>query len=101
MQTGKEGQTPRYPTPQELWNLTFPTVNAWGTESMLPDNDLATILRVPLLYIRPRKLFWHYERGSRARLNSLPAQGLISSVLLVQWFKVFGTYRKIARARAH
>ena len=34
-------------------------------------------------------------------LNSLPAQWLISSVLLLQWFKVFGTYRKIARARAH
>jgi type I restriction enzyme, R subunit len=29
MQTGKEGETPSYPTPEELWNLTFPTVNSW------------------------------------------------------------------------
>ena len=30
---------------------------------------------VTLLYIRPRKLFWHYERGSRApaKLTSRPA----------------------------
>ncbi len=29
MQTGKEGETPRYPTPEELWNLTFANANAW------------------------------------------------------------------------
>jgi type I restriction enzyme R subunit len=29
MQTGKEGATPSYPAPEELWNLTFPTANAW------------------------------------------------------------------------
>ena len=36
----------------------------------------------PLLYIRPRKLFWHYERGSRARLNSLPDQGRSARALV-------------------
>jgi type I restriction enzyme R subunit len=29
MQTGKEGEAQRYPTPDELWNLTFAKVNAW------------------------------------------------------------------------
>ena len=29
MQTGKEGELPRYPTPDELWNLTFAEANAW------------------------------------------------------------------------
>jgi len=29
MQTGKEGEDPRYPTPDELWNMTFAEANAW------------------------------------------------------------------------
>jgi type I restriction enzyme R subunit len=29
MQTGKEGDLPRYPTPDELWNLTFAEASAW------------------------------------------------------------------------
>ncbi|MBU1185127.1 MAG: DEAD/DEAH box helicase family protein [Proteobacteria bacterium] len=29
METGKEGELPRYPTPDELWNLTFAEQNAW------------------------------------------------------------------------
>jgi type I restriction enzyme, R subunit len=29
MQTGKEGDLPAYPTPDELWNLTFAEANAW------------------------------------------------------------------------
>ena len=29
MQTGKEGEQPRYPTPDELWNKTFAKANAW------------------------------------------------------------------------
>jgi type I restriction enzyme R subunit len=29
METAKEGETPKYPTPDELWNLTFAKVNAW------------------------------------------------------------------------
>ncbi len=29
MQTGREGVQPRYPTPDELWNLTFATANVW------------------------------------------------------------------------
>jgi type I restriction enzyme R subunit len=29
MRTGKEGETGRYPTPEELWNLTFSEANAW------------------------------------------------------------------------
>jgi type I restriction enzyme, R subunit len=29
MQTGKEGELPRYPTPEELWALTFAQANAW------------------------------------------------------------------------
>ena len=29
MQTGKEGELPRYPTPDELWNVTFAEHNAW------------------------------------------------------------------------
>ena len=29
METGKEGETPAYPTPDELWNLTFAKANAW------------------------------------------------------------------------
>ncbi len=29
MQTGSEGEQPRFPTPDELWNLTFAKTNAW------------------------------------------------------------------------
>jgi type I restriction enzyme, R subunit len=29
MQTGKEGEVPRYPTPDELWAKTFAEANAW------------------------------------------------------------------------
>ena len=29
MESGKEGETPSYPTPDELWNMTFATENAW------------------------------------------------------------------------
>jgi type I restriction enzyme R subunit len=29
METGKEGETPCYPTPDELWNMTFANANAW------------------------------------------------------------------------
>src|ERR1700732_3260621 len=29
METGKEGEQPRYPTPDELWNLTFADQNSW------------------------------------------------------------------------
>ncbi len=29
MQTGKEGEVPHYPNPEELWNLTFAEQNAW------------------------------------------------------------------------
>ena len=29
METGIEGELPQYPTPDELWNLTFATRNAW------------------------------------------------------------------------
>jgi type I restriction enzyme R subunit len=29
MQTGREGELPRYPSPDELWNLTFAEENAW------------------------------------------------------------------------
>ncbi|MBK9471848.1 MAG: DEAD/DEAH box helicase family protein [bacterium] len=29
METGKEGEVPSYPTPDELWEATFATANAW------------------------------------------------------------------------
>src|SRR6266568_1796775 len=29
METGKEGEMPAYPSPDELWNLTFAKANAW------------------------------------------------------------------------
>ncbi len=29
MQSGKEGEVPRYPTPEDLWNLTFSEENIW------------------------------------------------------------------------
>ncbi|HEU4653134.1 MAG TPA: DEAD/DEAH box helicase family protein, partial [Steroidobacteraceae bacterium] len=29
MQTGREGEQPRFPTPEELWHLTFAKANAW------------------------------------------------------------------------
>jgi type I restriction enzyme R subunit len=29
METGKEGEIPRYPTPEELWAMTFAEQNAW------------------------------------------------------------------------
>jgi len=29
MQTGKEGELPGYPTPDDLWNMTFAEANAW------------------------------------------------------------------------
>src|SRR5712692_4006843 len=29
METGKEGEIPLYPTPDEVWNMTFAKANAW------------------------------------------------------------------------
>ncbi len=29
LETGKEGETPSYPTPDELWNMTFAKAKAW------------------------------------------------------------------------
>ena len=29
MQTGKEGEFPAYPTPEQLWQMTYATANAW------------------------------------------------------------------------
>jgi type I site-specific restriction endonuclease len=29
METGKEGEITSYPTPEELWKMTFATANAW------------------------------------------------------------------------
>jgi len=29
METGEEGYIEKYPTPQELWDMTFPVVNSW------------------------------------------------------------------------
>ena len=40
MQTGKEGEKPVFPTPDELWNMTFATVNAWRDRfSVIPFED--------------------------------------------------------------
>src|ERR1022692_708749 len=33
METGKEGETANYPTPDELWKMTFAKTNAWRTSS--------------------------------------------------------------------
>jgi len=40
MGTGKEGEVPRYPTPDELWNITFAKANAWRDRfSAVPFED--------------------------------------------------------------
>jgi type I restriction enzyme, R subunit len=40
MQTGKESEAQRYPTPDELWNLTFAAANAWRDRfSAVPFED--------------------------------------------------------------
>ena len=40
MDTGKEGEVQRYPTPDELWNLTFAETNAWRDRfSAVPFED--------------------------------------------------------------
>jgi type I restriction enzyme R subunit len=40
MQTGKEGEVPQYPDPDELWNLTFAIQNAWRDRfSAVPFED--------------------------------------------------------------
>jgi type I restriction enzyme R subunit len=48
MQTGKEGETLAYPTPDELWHMTFPKVNAWRdrfTDVPYPDKSGTWSLR--------------------------------------------------------
>ena len=40
METGKEGEVPRYPAPEELWNLIFAKQNAWRDRfSVVPFED--------------------------------------------------------------
>ena len=40
METGKEGEVPHYPSPDELWNLTFAKQNAWRDRfSAVPFED--------------------------------------------------------------
>ena len=50
METGKEGELPRYPTPDELWNLTFAEANAWRDRfAAVPFEDKGGSHREPLL----------------------------------------------------
>lgn len=50
MQSGKEGEAPRYPAPDELWNLTFAEVNAWRNQfSTVPFEGPRRIASKPLL----------------------------------------------------
>jgi len=40
METGKEGEIPRYPTPDELWDMTFAEANVWRDRfSAVPFED--------------------------------------------------------------
>jgi len=40
MQTGKEGEIPAYPTPDELWKMTFASANAWRNRfAAIPSPD--------------------------------------------------------------
>jgi type I restriction enzyme R subunit len=40
MQTGKEGPEPGFPSPEELWNLTFAEANAWRNRfALIPFED--------------------------------------------------------------
>ena len=36
MQTGVEGEVASYPTPEQLWNLTFAEANAWRDRAIRP-----------------------------------------------------------------
>ena len=50
MQTGKEGETPSYPTPDELWNMTFAKANAWRDRfAAVPYPDKSGTWTHPLL----------------------------------------------------
>jgi type I restriction enzyme R subunit len=40
METGKEGEKPGFPTPDELWNLTFAKANAWRDQVVEGDIEV-------------------------------------------------------------
>ena len=45
MQTGKEGEEPRYPTPDELWNMTFPSTRSGTGDAADKASELAELWR--------------------------------------------------------
>jgi len=51
MQTGKEGEAGRYPTPEELWNQTFAEQNTWRDR----------FAAVPFEYVGGRFLPYYYQ----------------------------------------
>ena len=45
MQTGKEGEESRYPTPEELWNMTFPSTRSGTGDAADKASELAELWR--------------------------------------------------------
>ena len=59
MQEGTEGEQPRYPTPGELWNLTFAEQNTWRDRfAAVPFEDRAGISRAATIRTSPSSACW-------------------------------------------
>ena len=75
METGTEGELPRYPTPDELWNLTFAEPNAWRDRfAAVPFEDKGGSLPEPLLPGHRRRAGdgGHRRRASSASCSRSP-----------------------------
>ena len=50
METGKEGEVSKYPTPQELWDMTFAKTNSWrDLFAKVPYEDKGGFIKILLL----------------------------------------------------
>ncbi len=59
MQTGHEGETPRYPTPDELWHQTFAVADVWRDRfAAVPFEDKGGSLARVIIRTSPSSACW-------------------------------------------
>ena len=97
METGKEGEMPAYPTPDELWNLTFAKANAWRDRfAAVPFEDKSGYMVDPLLpgHCRRARAGSYRRRASdRILLTLATGTGKTSIAFQIAWklFNAAGT----------
>jgi type I restriction enzyme R subunit len=93
MATGKEGETPGYPTPDELWKMTFASVNSWRDRFAAvpyPDKSGTWTIRFYQEISVQRVLEAIAEGRDRILLTLATGTGKTSIAVQIAW-KLFNT----------